>query len=151
MQSKSRKQSETCTGRIQTSPLLTDSEIEKILSVIPNLTKWANEIMAYATESAVNHGKHWNGFKIVEGRSVRKYKDETAVAKALEDAGYKDIYRKSLITLTEMQKLLGKQNFNEILGNLIIKPKGKPALVPETDKRDAMTITDVKNEFKTED
>ena len=132
-------------------PLLTDSEIEKILSVIPNLTKWANEIMAYATESAVNHGKHWNGFKIVEGRSVRKYKDETAVAKALEDAGYKDIYRKSLITLTEMQKLLGKQNFNEILGNLIIKPKGKPALVPETDKRDAMTITDVKNEFKTED
>lgn len=132
-------------------PLLTDSEIEKILSVIPNLTKWANEIIAYATESAVNHGKHWNGFKIVEGRSVRKYKDETAVAKALEDAGYKDIYRKSLITLTEMQKLLGKQNFNEILGNLIIKPKGKPALVPETDKRDAMTITDVKNEFKTED
>lgn len=132
-------------------PLLTDSEIENILSVIPNLTKWANEIMAYATESAVNHGKHWNGFKIVEGRSVRKYKDETAVAKALEDAGYKDIYRKSLITLTEMQKLLGKQNFNEILGNLIIKPKGKPTLVPETDKREAMTITDVKNEFITED
>lgn len=132
-------------------PLLTDSEIENILSIIPNLTKWANEIMAYATDSAVNHGKHWNGFKIVEGRSVRKYKDEIAVAKALEDAGYKDIYRKSLITLTEMQKLLGKQNFNEILGNLIIKPKGKPALVPETDKREAMTITDVKNEFKTED
>lgn len=73
------------------------------------------------------------------------------MAKALEDAGYKDIYRKSLITLTEMQKLLGKQNFNEILGNLIIKPKGKPTLVPETDKREAMTITDVKNEFITED
>ena len=50
-----------------------------------------------------------------------------------------------------MQKLLGKQNFNEILGNLIIKPKGKPTLVPETDKREAMTITDVKNEFITED
>lgn len=132
-------------------PLLTDDEIEEVLAVIPDLTKWANEIMAYATDSAVNHGKQWNGFKVVEGRSARKYKDEGAVADACKKAGYKDIYRSSLITLTEMQKLMGKKTFDEVLGDLIIKPKGKPTLVPVTDKREAMNITNVKNEFKMED
>ncbi len=132
-------------------PLLTDSEIEEVLTIIPDLTKWANEIMAYATESAVNHGKEWTGFKVVEGRSVRKFKDEDAVAKAAKDAGYKDIYRQSLITLTEMQKLMGKANFEEILGDLIIKPPGKPTLVPDSDKRPAINVTNAKNEFKMED
>lgn len=131
--------------------LLTDEEIEEILSVIPDLTKWANEIMAYATDSAVNHGKQWSGFKIVEGRSVRKYTDEDAVAKAAKDAGYKDIYRQSLITLTEMQKLMGKATFEKVLGDLIYKPPGKPTLVPNTDKREALNISDAKNEFKMED
>lgn len=132
-------------------PLLSDEEIEKILTVIPDLTKWANEIMAYATDSAVNHGKQWNGFKVVEGRSVRKYKDEYAVAKAAIDAGYKDIYRQSLITLTDMQKLMGKATFEKVLGDLIYKPPGKPTLVPITDKREAINITNAKNEFKMED
>ncbi len=90
-------------------PLLTDSEIEEVLSKLSDLTKWANEIIAYATDAAVNHGKEWHGFKVVEGRSVRKYKDEEAVAEAAKANGYKDIYRHSLITLTEMQKLMGKK------------------------------------------
>ena len=132
-------------------PLLTDEEIEEILSVIPDLTKWSNEIMAYATDSAVNHGKHWIGFKVVEGRSVRKYKDEEAVAKAAKDAGYKDIYHQSLITLTEMQKLMGKTTFEKILGELIYKPPGKPTLVPITDKREAINTSNIKNEFEMED
>ena len=128
-------------------PLLTDEEIEEVLSVIPDLTKWANEIMAYATDSAINHGKQWSGFKVVEGRSVRKYKDETAVAEAAVANGYKDIYRQSLITLTDMQKLMGKKQFEEILGDLIYKPPGKPTLVPNTDKRQAINVSDAKNEF----
>ena len=128
-------------------PLLTDSEIEEILAVLPDLTKWANEITAYATDAAINHGKEWKGFKVVEGRSVRKYRDEDAVAEAAMDAGYKDIYRKSLITLTEMQKLMGKAKFEEILGSLVFKPPGKPTLVPVTDKRPAMNVTNAKNEF----
>ena len=128
-------------------PLLTDSEIEEILAVLPDLTKWANEITAYATDAAINHGKEWKGFKVVEGRSVRKYCDEDAVAEAAIDAGYKDIYRKSLITLTEMQKLMGKAKFEEILGSLVFKPPGKPTLVPVTDKRPAMNVTNAKNEF----
>ncbi|WP_195617670.1 DUF2800 domain-containing protein [Clostridium paraputrificum] len=128
-------------------PLLTDSEIEEVLSKLSDLTKWANEIMAYATEAAVNRGKEWHGFKVVEGRSVRKYKDEETVAEVAKANGYKDIYRHSLITLTEMQKLMGKKKFEEILGGLIHKPLGKPTLVPLSDKRPAMNISNVKNEF----
>ncbi len=128
-------------------PLLTDTEIEGILGILPDLTKWANEITAYATEAAVNHGKEWNGFKVVEGRSNRKFTDEKAVAEAAIGAGYADIYRKSLITLTEMQKLMGKKEFDRILGNLIYKPPGKPTLVPIQDKRPAMNTTNAKNEF----
>lgn len=128
-------------------PLLTDMEIEEILHKIPDLTKWANEIIAYATDSAVNHGKQWNGFKVVEGRSNRKYKDEEAVANVAKANGYRDIYRQSLITITEMQKLMGKKQFEEVLGGLIYKPPGKPTLVPITDKRQAMNISNVNDEF----
>lgn len=128
-------------------PLLTDGEIEKVLNILPELTKWANEITAYATDAAVNHGKEWEGFKVVEGRSVRKYKDEDAVAKKAQESGYKDIYRKTLIPMTELQKLMGKTNFEEILGNLIYKPPGKPTLVPNSDKRPAMNVTNAINEF----
>jgi hypothetical protein len=128
-------------------PLLTDSEIEEILNIIPDLTKWAGEITAYATDAAVNHGKEWSGFKVVEGRSVRKYKDEDIVAQKAVESGYKDIFRKSLIPLTEMQKLMGKTKFEEILGSLIVKLPGKPTLVPKTDKRVAMNVTSAKNEF----
>ena len=129
-------------------PLLTDTEIEEILSVLPDLTKWANEITAYATDAAVNHGKEWQGFKVVEGRSVRKYRDEKKVAEAAKAAGYKDIWRKSLITLTDMEKLMGKDTFREILGDLVFKPPGKPTLVPKSDKRPAINTTNAINEFK---
>ena len=128
-------------------PLLTDAEIEEILTVIPDLTKWANEIEAYALDAVLNHGKEWDGFKVVEGRSVRKYRDEGKVAEAANEAGYKDIYRQSLIPMTEMQKLMGKKKFEEILGSLIYKSSGKPVLVPKTDKRPAMNVTNATNEF----
>ena len=128
-------------------PLLTDSEIEEILGVLPDLTKWANEISDYALEEAVSHGKEWKGFKLVEGRSVRKYRDEDAVADAARGAGFTEIYRQSLIPMTEMQRLMGKKRFEEVLGDLIYKPAGKPTLVPVTDKRPAMDVSDVKDEF----
>ncbi len=128
-------------------PLLSDDEIAEILRIIPDLTKWAGEITTYATDAAINHGKEWNGFKLVEGRSIRKYRDEGKVAEAAIEAGYKDIYRQSLITLTEMQKLMGKQKFEEILGDLVFKPPGKPTLVPNSDKRQAINVNNAKDEF----
>ena len=119
-------------------PLLTDEEIEDILSRLDDLTKWANEIAAYAQDAAINHGKQWSGFKLVEGRSIRKYTDETAVVIAATSAGYRDIFKKSLISITEMEKLMGKKTFAEVLGGLVIKPQGKPTLVPASDKRPAI-------------
>ncbi len=128
-------------------PLLTDTEIEEILVILPDLTRWANEISEYALDAVLNHGKEWTGFKVVEGRSVRKYRDEESVAEAAKEAGYKDIYRQSLIPLTEMQRLMGKEKFEDILGDLIYKPPGKPTLVPKSDKRPAMYVTNAINEF----
>ena len=128
-------------------PLLSDEEIADILSSIGDLTRWTNEIIAYATDEAVNHGKKWPGFKVVEGRSNRKYKDEEAVAEAAKNAGYRDIYKQSLITITEMEKLMGKTKFNEVLGELVMKPPGKPTLVPVSDKRPEMNTSSAKIDF----
>ena len=128
-------------------PLITDEEIEDVLGEIPELIKWANAILAYATDAAVNHGKAWTGFKIVEGRSVRRYKDEDAVAREVESAGYTDIFDKKLITLTRMEKLMGKKEFTDILGGLIEKPPGKPTLVPISDKRPAIHTGSAQSEF----
>lgn len=128
-------------------PLLTDAEIEDILSRLDDLTKWANEIQAYAQDAAINHGKEWSGFKLVESRTNRKYTDEAAVAEAANAAGYHDIYKKSLISITEMERLMGKKTFADILGGLVEKPKGKPTLVPASDKRPAIYTTGANQEF----
>lgn len=128
-------------------PLLSDAEIEEVLGKLSDITKWANELLAYATDAAVNHGKDWSGYKVVAGRSIRKFKDEDAVAKAAKVNGYKNIYRKSLITLTEFEKLMGKAKFNEVLGDLVYKPPGKPTLVPISDKRPAMNVSNAINDF----
>ena len=128
-------------------PLLSDEEIEDILTKLDDLTKWANEIQAYAQDAAINHGKVWQGFKLVASRTNRKYTDEEAVVKAANEAGYHDIFKKSLIPITEMEKLMGKKNFTAILGSLVEKPQGRPTLVPVTDKRPALTNTGAGDDF----
>lgn len=126
-------------------PILSDSEIEDILGRLDDLTRWAEEIRTYAQDAAVNHGKQWRGYKVVEGRSIRKYTDETAVIEAANAAGYHDIFRKTLLPITEMEKLMGQQDFAKILGGLVAKPAGKPTLVPVSDKRPP--IPSVQNDF----
>lgn len=117
-------------------PLLTDEEVEEILSRVDDLVAWASDIKDYALQQAIS-GKEWNGWKLVEGRSNRKYTSETAVAGAVTDAGF-DPYEHKVLGVTAMQKLLGKARFDEILAAYIEKPQGKPTLVPESDKRPAM-------------
>lgn len=127
-------------------PLLEDSEIEVILSHIDELVSWANDIKEYALQQAIS-GKEWTGWKLVEGRSNRRYTNEDAVSKAVEVAGF-DPYEKKLLGITAMQKLLGKSRFEELLAAYIEKPQGKPTLVPESDKRPAMNTA--KNDFMEE-
>ena len=117
-------------------PLLEDSEIEYILSRADELVAWASDIKEYALQQAIS-GKEWAGWKLVEGRSNRKYSNEEAVIQAVTDAGF-DPYEKKLLGITAMQKRLGKSRFDELLTAYIEKPQGKPTLVPESDKRPAM-------------
>lgn len=130
--------------------LLSDEEIGEVLKVADELKKWVEDIYAYASEEAISKGKTWTGFKVVEGRSNRKYSDEEQVVEAANLAGYKDIYKKSLIGISEMEKLMGKKKFSEILGELVYKPSGKLTLVPETDKRKEVVISSAVAEFKEE-
>lgn len=122
----------------QEPPLLSDDEVEVILGKLDAFISWANDIKDYAFKKALE-GKQWTDWKLVEGRSVRKYTDDGIVALAVENAGY-DPYEKKLLGITEMQKMLGKTKFNEILGDFVIKPQGKPTLVPMSDKRKAINI-----------
>lgn len=114
---------------------LDDEEISVILNRADTFISWVNDVKEYALEQAIS-GRSFPGFKVVEGRSNRKYTDETAVAQAVTDAGF-DPYEKKLMGVTAMTKLLGKKQFDALLGSLIEKPKGKPTLVPTSDKRPA--------------
>ena len=123
-------------------PLLTDEEISEILSQLDELTSWADDIKSYALQAAVS-GKHWPGYKLVAGVARRKYTDEKAVAAAVKAAGYDPYDEPKVLGITAMTTRLGSKKFNEVLGKYVIKPQGKPTLVPESDERPAMTtITD---------
>ena len=115
---------------------LDDTEIAAILERVDEMISWGNDIKEYALQQAQS-GVHFEGWKVVEGRSNRKYTDEEAVAFKVKDAGF-DPYEKKLLGVTTMSTLLGKKKFEELLGGLIYKPPGKPTLVPESDKRPAM-------------
>ena len=120
---------------------LDETEIAAVLDRADELSTWVTDVKEYALSQALQ-GVHYPGYKVVEGRSARKYTNENTVAQVVSGAGY-DPYTHKILGLTEMQKLLGKQRFNELLSTLVVKPQGKPALVPESDKRPVMTtITD---------
>lgn len=125
---------------------LSADEVAEVLAQIPELTRWASDVQDYALSQALS-GELYEGFKLVAGRSIRKYTDETAVAEAAKAAGYRDIYKRSLLTITAMEKLMGKKHFSEILGNLVVKPEGKPTLVPVTDKRPELQVSTASDDF----
>ena len=130
----------------QSPALLDDEEIADILGKVDALTAWASDVKEYALQQAIS-GKEWTGWKLVEGRSNRKYTSEAAVAATVEGAGF-DPYERKVLGVTAMQKLLGKTRFEELLAPYIEKPQGKPTLVPESDKRPAMNTA--KNDFMEE-
>lgn len=130
----------------KTADVLTDDEIEEIIGKTDGLVEWANSIKDYALNEALK-GKKWARYKLVEGRSNRKFKCEDEVASIVESAGY-DPYDRKLRSITDMTKLLGKAKFVELLDGYVYKPQGKPTLVSIEDKRPEMNlaITDFKDE-----
>jgi hypothetical protein len=119
-------------------PLLDDLEIVEILSIAPAVISWLNGITEFAADQAINYGKNWPGFKIVAGRSNRVWTSEQGVVGALQMEGFSDeqIFNKRLKGITEIEKVLGKKEFNSTLSAFVHKPEGKPTLVPENDPRE---------------
>lgn len=124
----------------QEPPLLTDEEVVEVLLIIDDLIKWGKEIQEFALNKARDENKSWPGMKLVEGRGSRKYTDEEAIAKKLQAAGYDQdfIYKKSINTITDLEKELGKNKFKELLGALVVRYPGKIKLVAEDDKRESI-------------
>ena len=129
----------------ETPATLEEHEIDAILLKADQLISWASDVKEYALNQALQ-GTDYSHFKVVEGRSNRKYTNEDDVAKTVMAAGY-DPYEKSILGITAMSKLLGKKKFNELLGSLICKPQGKPTLVSRSDKRPTMKNT-AQDDFK---
>lgn len=131
--------------------LLTDEEISEIITKAPRLVEWANSVVEYATRLSSDSGKSWPGLKLVEGRSLSKWKSETDVVNALRDAMPEltddEIFNVKLKSITDIKKLLGKVKFNYYLSNLVIKPQGKPTLVPESDNRPAIGLEQAIKDF----
>lgn len=123
--------------------LLEPFEIGDILTRGEALERWVADVQEYALQQALQ-GEHFDGWKLVEGRSVRKYTDDLKVAETLQKAGFPEaaLYERKLLGITAMEKLVGKKKLAETLGDLIVKPAGKPALVPESDKRPPISTTD---------
>lgn len=123
---------------------LDNIEIAVILAKADELVSWVTDVKEYALRQALS-GVTYDGFKVVEGRSNRKYTDENAVVEAVKSAGF-DPYEHSVLGITAMTSLLGKKKFNELLGGFVEKPQGKPTLVPMSDKRPA--INTANEDFK---
>ena len=125
--------------------LLDNDEIAVILGQVDELVSWAGDIKDYALTEALK-GVRFDGWKIVEGRSNRKYTDEIAVAETVTGVGL-DPFKHELLGITAMTSLLGKKRFEDILGGFIEKPAGKPVLVQDSDKRQELTITSAADDF----
>lgn len=129
---------------------LTPKQVLDVYKQMPMLVDWVNAVQKYLLKEAIK-GKKWPGYKVVEGRSNRKWLDEEKVAKILEKEMFdeKDFMQSKLQGITRIEKLLGAKDFKELVGDYVVKPQGKPTLVPESDKRRPMHgIEDAKEDFK---
>lgn len=117
--------------------LLSDTELTDILGRVDELVSYANKVKDYCLVEAIS-GKHFEGFKLVEGRSVSKFTDTDKVTETLIADGFTEdeIYKpKELLGMTALKKVVGTKHFTELLSGLLVKPQGKPTLVPASDKR----------------
>ena len=131
--------------------LLTDDEIADIVQRTPKLIEWANSIKEYAEKKAIEENKQWPGLKLVEGISRRKWVDEDQASNAIfarcPELSEDEIFNMKLKPITSIEKIVGKKRFEEILSDVVVKPQGKPTLVPLEDKRPAMGYNQAQLDF----
>ena len=121
--------------------LISISELAEVLPVLNRISSWIESVFAFLSSEAINHAVPIPGYKVVEGRSKRVFTDTKAVVDTAIQNGYTDLYKQQLITLTEFEKMMGKKRFAELLGDYVAKPPGKLALVPESDPRPPVDLT----------
>ena len=123
--------------------LLSPDEIGDVLRQAEDLSKWTSDVQAYALEQALA-GEHFDGWKLVEGRSNRTITDQIKAAELLKAAGFDEaiLFKHELYGITQLEKNCGKKKLTEVIGELIEKPQGKPVLVPESDKREELNSAD---------
>lgn len=123
--------------------LITKTEVAEVLLKESIVKQWLNAISEYALEEALQKGTKWPGFKLVEGISRRQINEEKAIP-ILQDLklARSDYMRTELKPLGDLEKLVGKKTFDKVFEPAIFKPKGKPALVPITDKREELNSAD---------
>ena len=138
---------DTDTAVFKQPMLVPKDEIERILPTLNRIQDWIESVFAYVASEAIQHGMKWKGYKVVEGRSKRQFTNLKAVVKAAQEAGYTDLYKQELISLSEFEKMMGKKTFNSVLGDLVVKPPGKLSLVPESDPREAVDMGEGPSEF----
>lgn len=114
---------------------LSKDEIVHILDIIDDLTRWGKSIKEWAQDQAINHGETFPGWKVVEGRANRVITDESVALKILDAAGFTADTVTKLRGITELEEIVGKKKLAELLDDVLIKPQGKPVLVPDSDKR----------------
>ena len=126
-------------GEMKPPNRMTDDEIEAVLPKLDSVIAYAEAVKEYALKKAIEQGRRWMGFKLVESQTKRKITDEIAVGKILTDAGY-DPYTKKLLSISDIQKMVGKSQFDTLVGEYVTRPKGQPTLVPEGDTRTEIFI-----------
>ena len=115
--------------------------IDELAAMLPTLSRiasWIEAVYAHVSSEAITHGVAIPGYKVVEGRARRVFSDAEAAAKAAECAGVTNIYKTELKSLAEIEKMMGKKRFADVLGDYVIKPPGKLSLVEESDPRPAV-------------
>lgn len=140
-------EADTQTAVFKQPGLIPLSELAKILPTLNRISSWIEAVFAFVSSEAINHGVAIPGYKVVEGRSKRIFTDTKAVVDTAVQNGYTDLYKQSLITLTEFEKMMGKKKFNELLGKFVAKPPGKLALVPDSDPRETVNLTTADQDF----
>lgn len=114
--------------------LMADSEIEELLPRLDFVIDYCNSLKDYALKKAIE-GKKWKGYILSESTTKRKISDEEAVKKILKEAGFNPEVTK-LMSISELQKMVGKAKFNNLVGDYVVKPKGQPVLAPDPDAKE---------------
>ena len=134
-------------------PLISAEEAGQRLLELQDIVKYQKDLQEWALSECLA-GKDVPGWKAVEGRSVRDWSDMDAAFDKLiksEMTMEEMLYEKKPLTLAQVEKLIGKKDFQDTVGEFVVKKSGKPTLVKESDKREAITnIVTAEEAFKEE-